>query len=168
MISRRQLISTVACLSAAGLSGCGFRLRGTFNAPFKTMYLQMAENTPFSTTLARQIRAGSTIELVDNPNEAEAILSIINQTRSSDILSINDLGRVREYELTLKTDFRVTGPDGIDYLKPTTITNTAEMSYTEAEFLSRADEEEKLFQAMEMDLIGQILRYIEAIKPQEG
>lgn len=168
VISRRQLIGAAAIFSAAGLSGCGFRLRGAFNAPFKTMYLQMAENTPFSTTLARQIRAGSTVELVDNPNEAEAILVLINQTRSSDILSINDAGRAREYELTMTIDFRVSSPEGFDYLVPTQLTATREMSYSEVEFLSREKEENFLYSDMEKDLIGQILRYIEAIKPQEG
>ena len=167
MTSRRQLIGAAALLGAAGLSGCGFRLRGSFDAPFKTMYLQMAENTPFSTVLERQIRAGSSIEIVNDPNEAEAILVLMNQTRSSDILSINDAGRAREYELTMTIDFRVSSPDGFDYLEPTTLSATRDMSYSEIQFLSREKEENFLYRDMEKDLIGQLVRYIEAIKPKD-
>ena len=131
------------------------------------MYLQMAENTPLSTALKRQILAGSSIEIVSDPNEAEAILVLMNQTRSSDILSINDAGRAREYELTMTIDFRVSSPDGFDYLEPTQLVATRDMSYSEIEFLSREKEENFLYRDMEKDLIGQLVRYIEAIEPKE-
>ena len=96
-----------ALLSAAGagllLSGCGFRLRGHFQAPLK-----------------RKIESGSNIRCVKNPNEAEAVLELINQRRDREVLSISDSGRAREYELTLTIEFRVTSTyDDFTYVEPT-------------------------------------------------
>lgn len=168
MTSRRQLIATVALFGAAGLSGCGFRLRGSFDAPFKTMYLQTTKNTPFSALLERLIRANSDIELVDNPNAAEAILVIMTRDEDKEVLSFNDAGRAREDELKLTIDFRISSPAGFDYVEPTQLVATRNMSYSEHEFLSRELEEDFLYSDMEKDLAHQIIRYIEASKQKDS
>lgn len=156
-----------ALLSAAGagllLSGCGFRLRGHFQAPFETLYLQMRENTRFSGLLKRMIESGSNIRCVKNPNEAEAVLELINQRRDREVLSISDSGRAREYELTLTIEFRVTSTyDDFTYVEPTQLVAHRDITYSESEFLSREKEEEVLYRDMENDLIAQMIRYLEA------
>ena len=156
-----------ALLSAAGagllLSGCGFRLRGHFQAPFETLYLQMRENTRFSGLLKRMIESGSNIRCVKNPNEAEAVLELINQRRDREVLSISDSGRAREYELTLTLEFRVTSTyDDFTYVEPTQLVAHRDITYSESEFLSREKEEEVLYRDMENDLIAQMIRYLEA------
>ena len=60
--SRRALLGTLSLLF---LSGCGFHLRGSFTLPFKTLYLDMDSNSKFTATLARMLRAGSNVTLVD-------------------------------------------------------------------------------------------------------
>lgn len=156
-----------ALLSAAGagllLSGCGFRLRGHFQAPFETLYLQMRENTRFSGLLKRMIESGSNIRCVKNPNEAEAVLELINQRRDREVLSISDSGRAREYELTLTIEFRVTSTyDDFTYVELTQLVAHRDITYSESEFLSREKEEEVLYRDMENDLIAQMIRYLEA------
>ena len=61
--SRRALLGTLSLLF---LSGCGFHLRGSFTLPFKTLYLDMDSNSKFTATLARMLRAGSNVTLVDS------------------------------------------------------------------------------------------------------
>ena len=158
-----------ALLSAAGagllLSGCGFRLRGHFEAPFETLYLQMRENTRFSGLLKRMIESGSNIRCVKGPNEAEAILDLIKQERNREVLSISDSGRAREYELTLTIEFRVVSTiDEFTYVEPTQLVAHRDVTYSESEFLSREKEEEVLYRDMENDLIAQMIRYIEAAR----
>lgn len=156
-----------ALLSAAGagllLSGCGFRLRGHFQAPFETLYLQMRENTRFSGLLKRMIESGSNIRCVKNHNEAEAVLELINQRSDREVLSISDSGRASEYELTLTIEFRVTSTyDDFTYVEPTQLVAHRDITYSESEFLSREKEEEVLYRDMENDLIAQMIRYLEA------
>ena len=128
------------------------------------MYLQTTKNTPFSALLERLIRANSDIQLVDNPNAAEAILVIMPHSEEKEVLSINDAGRAREDELKLTIEFRVSSPDGFDYIEPTQLVATNTMSYSEHDFLSRDLEEDFLYSDMEKDLAHQLIRYIEAIK----
>ena len=160
-----------AALMLAGLplllTGCGFRLRGRFDAPFATLYLQMPVNTSLSNKLRRAITAGSDVVIVDHPNEADAVLELLREERDREILSINDMGQAREYELTLTLEFRITAPEGFDWLEATRLSTTRDISYNESEFLSREKEENVLYDDMESDLINQLVRYIEAVKPRD-
>lgn len=165
-LSRRCLIGILA---AGALSGCGFRLRGSFTAPFETLYVRsIDDNTPFYGTLRRTLESGSNIKLVSSEDEADAVLDISRLQKSRDILTINVSGKVREYELTLQLVFSVVGPDGFEYVPETTLTSSRDLSYSESEFLSRENEEALLYEDMQNDLLAQLTRYIEASRlPQK-
>lgn len=163
--NRRALLTTASATALSlSLSACGFRLRGHFTAPFDTIYLQMRTNTRFSTYLTRLIESGSNVKVVSSPNHAQAILEILRLVRERDILTINDFGRARQYQLTLSLDFRVTSPSGYDYVEPTQLVAQRDMTYNDSEFLSRESEEDLLYQDMEQDLCAQLVRYLEAAK----
>ena len=117
MTSRRHLLGA-ALIGALPLTGCGFRLRGSYSTPFRTLYLQMPENSYLAVRLRQELLAGSDVTIVNTPSEAEAILELLSDSRSRDVLSINDTGRAREYEITLSLSFRVSNPSGIDTWKP--------------------------------------------------
>ena len=144
---------------------CGFRLRGSYSTPFKTLYLQMPENSYLAVRLRQELLAGSDVTIVNTPSEAEAILELLSDSRSRDVLSINDTGRAREYEITLSLSFRVSNPSGIDYMEAVTLTASRDLTYSESDFLSREKEEAFLYRDMEADLVNQLMRRIEAIKP---
>lgn len=164
--TRRALLAAIA--AAPLLSACGFRLRGHFQAPFDTLYLQMRENTRLGGYLKRFIESGSNIRCVESAKGAEAVLEFLKIERSRDILSINDYGRAREYELTLTIEFRVTSPDdGYEFVPATTLVTSRDLTYSESEFLSREKEEEVLYQDMENDLCAQLVRYLEAARKPE-
>ena len=74
-------------------------------------------------------------------------------------------GRAREYEITLSLSFRVSNPSGIDYMEAVTLTASRDLTYSESDFLSREKEEAFLYRDMEADLVNQLMRRIEAIKP---
>ena len=155
-LSRRSVFALLGSLAGSVvLSGCGFRLRGQFSAPFETLYLQMPENTRFS---------GSDVRVVSSPKEADAILELLSVNRSRDILSINDAGRAREYELTMTLEFRVVSPDGFDFVETTRLATSRDLTYSESEFLSREGEEKVLYDDMENDLISQIVQRLGAAK----
>ena len=126
-VSRRTLLATLIALPAAG---CGFRMKGRFDAPFDTLYI-----------------------------------ALVNKTQSRDILSLNFRGDVAENELTLTMTFRITTPDGRDFVPETTLTTSRTVTYSEREYLSRQNEEALLFAEMQSDLVSLILRRIEAAKP---
>lgn len=169
--SRRRLLSLAGtALFATTLSGCGFRLRGRFEAPFESLYIDMPENSLFTAHLKRAIEAGSSVKCVNTLQEADAVLRIVSNSRSSDILTVNDVGKTREYELTLRIAFNCTSPvDGFEFIETTPLSTSRVLPYTESEFLSREKESEVLYRDMENDLIVQIVRRLAAAhKPKDS
>ncbi|WP_337608229.1 LPS assembly lipoprotein LptE [Duodenibacillus massiliensis] len=161
-VSRRTLLATLIALPAAG---CGFRMKGRFDVPFDTLYIALERNTPLYEELARQLKAGSSVTLTDSAQGADAVFTLVNKTQSRDILSLNFRGDVAENELTLTMTFRITTPDGRDFVPETTLTTSRTVTYSEREYLSRQNEEALLFAEMQSDLVSLILRRIEAAKP---
>ena len=133
MTSRRHLLGA-ALIGALPLTGCGFRLRGSYSTPFRTLYLQMPENSYLAVRLRQELLAGSDVTIVNTPSEAEAILELLSDSRSRDMEAV-------------------------------TLTASRDLTYSESDFLSREKEEAFLYRDMEADLVNQLMRRIEAIKP---
>ena len=169
MTTRRKLLSaSLALASTYALSGCGFHLRGTFNVPFNTLYLQMTPNTPFSTWLERRLKAETHLKIVDQRDDAEAILQLVSENRNRDVLTFNDAGRVREYRLTMSISFRLTAPDGYEYLPTTRLSTIRDISYSERNYLSQETEEATLYRDMTFDLVEQLISVLGAVKPRKA
>jgi LPS-assembly lipoprotein len=117
--------------------------------------------------LARNIRAGTTVKLVDEPKQAEAILEFTGETRAKEILSLTGTGRVREFRLRYRVGFRVHDGKGNDYVPQSTLELTREVSFNDSQVLAKETEEQQLFRDMESDMVQQIMRRLEsAQKPK--
>lgn len=159
--SRRTLIAA----AALAMTGCGFRLRGRFTLPFETLYISYNLNTPLGSQLSRQLKAGSDVRLVNSPSEAQAILYILGERRSRNVVAYNAYGDAREYELKLEVSFRLAAPDGSLYLPDTVIPAVREISYNEEDYLTRDTEEALVINEMLSDIVVQMVRRIEKAQP---
>lgn len=159
--SRRTLIAA----AALAMTGCGFRLRGRFTLPFETLYISYNLNTPLGSQLSRQLKAGSDVRLVNSPSEAQAILYILGERRSRNVVAYNAYGDAREYELKLEVSFRLAAPDGALYLPDTVIPAVREISYNEEDYLTRDTEEALVINEMLSDIVVQMVRRIEKAQP---
>ena len=149
------------------LSACGFHLRSPAdtNLPFKSIYLGLPESSPLGIELRRNIRGGGNTEVLPSAKEAQAIMVILAETRDKSVLSLNNLGRVREYSLSSTLRFRVTDNKGQELLAPVEITLKRDINYDESQVLAKESEEAMLYRDMQKDLVQQILRRLAAIKP---
>lgn len=161
--SRRTLIAA----AALAMTGCGFRLRGHFSLPFETLYISYNLNTPLGSQLSRQLKAGSDVRLVNSPSEAQAILYVLGERRSRNVVAYNAYGDAREYELKLEVSFRLSAPDGAQYLPDTVIAAVREISYNEQDYLTRDAEEALVINEMLSDIVVQMVRRIEKAQPPE-
>lgn len=152
---------------AVMLSACGFHLRSAAdtNLPFKTIYLGFPDSSPLGTELRRNIRGGSNTEVMPTAKEAQASMVVLSETRDKSVLSLNNLGRVREYSLAYTLRFRVMDDKGQELLAPTEITLKRDINYDESQVLAKEGEEAMLYRDMQKDLVQQILRRLAAIKP---
>jgi len=143
-------------------AACGFQLRGQAKLPFETLYVAIPEVSPLGTELKRNIIAGTRTKLVNTPAQAQAILELTSEERGKSILSFDTSGRVREFQLRYRLSFRVRDARGRDYLPQSEIRVTRDVSFNDAQVLSKESEEQLLFRDMQGDMVQQILRRLAA------
>jgi LPS-assembly lipoprotein len=149
----------LAILVLAGLTAsCGFQLRGQARLPFENLYVAVPEISLLGTELKRNIIAGTHTKLVNDPAQAQAILSVSAEERSKTILSFDTSGRVREFQLRYRLSFRLSDAKGRDYLPQSEIRLTRDISFNDAQVLAKESEELLLYRDMQSDMVQQILR----------
>ena len=162
-----RILATVAIVALALLTAaCGFQLRGQAKLPFDTLYVAIPENSPLAIELKRNIIAGTDTKIVDAPAKAQAILELMSEERSKSILSFDASGRVREYQLHYRISFRVRDAKGRDYLAQSEIGLSRDISFNDAQVLSKESEEQLLYRDMQSDMVQQILRRLAAAPAQ--
>ena len=161
---RRALLLAALVL----LAGCGFKLRGTAEVPFQTLYIPGATGG-IALDLKRNIQAGTPARVVDDPKQADAILEFSEESRQKDILSLTGTGRVREFQLRYRVGFRVHDGRGGQFVPQSTIQLTRDVTFNDAEVLAKEAEEQLLFRDMQTDMVQQIMRRLaaaERLKPK--
>lgn len=158
---------SAALVLLATLAACGFQLRGTANWPFKTLYIGLPDNSQLGNELRRNIRNGTTTQLVEDPKQAEAIFELINEYREKVVLTLNAAGRVREYELRYQITFRVHNGKGQEWLPATTFKQKRVQTYDETVVLAKDNEDVILYKDMQHDMVDYILRRLNAAKLAE-
>jgi len=156
-----------ALLLATLLAACGFQLRGSngsYNMPFQSIYLAFGETSPLGNELKRNLRAIDNVSVVTKPEGAQARFEVVSEARNKAILSLNNLGRVREYLLSYTLVFQVRDASGNLLLAPTEITLRRNLTFSEEAVLAKEGEEALLYRDMQSDLVQQIIRRLAAIK----
>ena len=147
----------------AALAACGFKLRGQQTFPFET--INVPSQTPLGVALQRNIAAASErTKLVPSATDADAVLSVLTEQQEKVILSLNSQGQVREYQLRYRVVFRVSNPKGGDFIAPTSMLLTRDITFNNA-VLAKETEEAQLYQEMRADMVQQIMRRLAAAKP---
>jgi LPS-assembly lipoprotein len=145
------------------LAGCGFRLRGTAEVPFQTLYIPNAL-TGIALDLKRNIQATTDAKVVDDAKSAEALLEFSHERREREILSLTAAGRVREYRLRYRVGFRVHDGKGNEFVPQSSLELTRDVSFNDAQVLAKEAEEQLLFRDMQSDMVQQILRRLAAAR----
>jgi len=146
------------------LAGCGFQLRGTAELPFQTLYMPPA-SSGIALDVKRNIVAGTNTKVVDDPKEAEAQLQFTQELRDRNILSLAATGRVREYQLRYRVGFQVVDGKGGQFVPPTSIVLTRDITFNDSDVLSKEVEEGQLYRDMQFDMVRQIMLRMAAAKP---
>lgn len=157
------------CLSALlvlalWLSGCGFHLRSKADLPFATLYVATVSYSPFAEDVKRAIRAGSSVQVVDQAQQAQATLSILAVSKEKLILSLSGGGKVREYQLRYKVAYRLQDASGKDLMASGEISLKRDLIYDDNQVLAKESEEVLLYRDMQGDAVQQLLRRLAAVR----
>jgi LPS-assembly lipoprotein len=130
---------------AALCSACGFQLRDRAELPPQMAKTQLVMSDEYS-ALGRQVRAlleQSGVEIV-TANEASAILEIPVNRVLTEVLTIGDNARVREYRVSHTIRFRLLDADGQVLLGWQDMRQAREISFDEQKILAGSREQEYL------------------------
>jgi LPS-assembly lipoprotein len=157
-LPRRTWLGGLLGGGALLLGGCGFELRRTPPLPFTRVAL--SGFTPAS-PLGRELRErllAAPVQVIDNLGQAEVVLQALTDKREKSVVASTASGQVREVQLRLKFEFRISSPGGRELVPPTELLLSRDMSYSETNALAKAQEESELYAAMQTDIVQQVLR----------
>lgn len=146
------------------LAACGFQLRSEANLPFNTLYVQAPAGSQFANQFRRVVSSGSSTRIIDNAKGAEATLILVSERREKNILSLSGTGRVSEYQLRYIMSYRVIDVNAVEIIPVTEIALRRDLSYSDAELLSKEAEDALLFRDMQNDAVQQLLRRLQLTK----
>lgn len=150
----------LAAFASLLLAGCGFQLRGAAELPFESIYVPGTGGIALA--IRRNITSGTRTAVVDDPRQAQAVLDFTLEQRQKDILSLTAAGRVREFRLLYRVAFRVHDGKGGEYLPPSTVQLSRDITFNDAEILAKEAEEQLLYRDMQSDMVQQIMRRLAA------
>lgn len=126
-------------------AGCGFQLRENAELPpqmAKTKMVIDDEYSPFARRL-KVILEQSGVQFV-NADQATAFLEIPVNRVATDVLTIGDNARVREYRISHTIRFRLIEADGKELLGWQNLRQAREISFNEQRILAGSREQEYL------------------------
>ena len=150
-------------------TGCGFQLRNNVELPPQMAKTQMVVDDEYS-SLARRVRVmleQSGVQFV-NGNEASAILEIPVNNVVTDVLTIGDNARVREYRISHTVRFRLLDAQGQVLLGWQNMRQAREVSFDEQRILAGSREQEYLEKELAETLSRLLIARLESTPAGSG
>lgn len=155
---------TLLFLFASLLSGCGFHLRGAVDLPASYQRMAIEGVGPYSrlgVNLKRSLQ-GNGVEVVD-ATSAQVILKISQVSYNRRLLSVSAVsGKTLEYELHYSLKVSLKDRQGNVLLAEQPLQQLRDYVFDQDNVLGTGNQEAQLRKDMESDLIGQILRRLQA------
>ncbi len=190
-MNRRTLTLSLLALGASaslGLTGCGFHMRHPPTMAFKSIQLVgFAANSPLAAELARALE-DSGVTVVDStaaaaalaaptgasgaaalqsPLQSHVVLEALSDQREESVASTTAFGQVREMSLRTRFRFQLAHADGSAVIPPIELVLNHDLSYNEKDALAKMDESTALHRAMQTDIVGQVMRRLAVVRPDQ-
>jgi LPS-assembly lipoprotein len=154
----------LAATSIGALSGCGFKMRGSFNYAFKTLFSGFVDNSTLGNDFKRVLSADGAVAVVKEAEKAQVVLDVISEAREKVVVGVTAAGQVREFQLRLRLKFKLRTPAGKEIIPETELLVQRDVSFNETAVLAKEAEEGLLYRDMQTDMVQQLLRRLSAIK----
>ena len=165
MPARRAWLTSL--LGGLSLAACGFQLRGTTELPFSRIALEgFAPRSPLADELRRTLAQSA--QVVASPAQAQVVLHALADRRERSVVAQTTAAQVRELQLRVRLEFKLTTPGGRELIPPTELLLTRDMSFSETVVLAKEYEEAQLMKAMQSDIVGQLMRRLAHVKGVTG
>ncbi len=147
------------------LTGCGFHLRdsGQFSTTLKQVYV--SGNDAYG-AFVRELKtalssAGAIVEV--NAENVPYSIFVLTERSSRRVASTTSQITVSEYELRMQVEFQVSDDSGETIIGPTLVAVERSYALDQTNLIGSYEEEDLLKEEMRRDVIGQIIRRVEAL-----
>ena len=147
------------------LAACGFQLRGAYNLPEHLSPLFLDKDS-MSLLLYKELRStirASGAELAEDEATAASVLTISREQKTRDVISVDSLGRAREYRLIYRFTFTLQA-SGDAVIDKSNIQLTRNLLFNPEAVLGVAEETENIYRDMIRDSTGLVLLRLQALK----
>jgi LPS-assembly lipoprotein len=145
------------------LGGCGFQMRGDWQLPSSIQQTVMSGgNQTLYDTLQREFSAGSASLTRPQGNIQSAHLIILQDLMDKRVLSVDNRGKVIEYEIYYLMSFKLLDEKGNQVMPVQQINMTRDYPFAATDVLGAGQEELLLRNDMYRDMARQMMRRIQA------
>lgn len=137
------------------ITGCGYHLRGSIPLATPLYKLYLETNDPYGqlTRYLKQFLKISGVTLVEKPENSTAILVILHETTSQQLLGMSGTQQTRQYNLILNVAFQITDPLGKVLVPPQTVVETRSFTIKSDQILAGSNEANNLYNQMRLAII---------------
>ena len=157
-----KLVSLLLVLSL--INNCGFHLagEGEFSSEIKNTHVRAQSSSKELVRLLEKNLRSNHVNIVD-AESATALLQILSEETERVVLTLDNVGKAREYELLLKITFEVKRPDNSILLEPQIIDLNRDFVFNKSDLLGANEEEQELFSEMRNDAAKLIVYRLQTI-----
>jgi len=142
---------------AITLSSCGFKLKGSYEIPYQTIYLQAAEESRVGRIIKRKIQRKSNIEIVQTLSAAEATINILEEVSTRAVAVLSNVGSVDEYELIYTVRYRIGPGQNSSSMQEGQIVLRRKITHSDLDIAAKSNEEDALINDMASEAATGIL-----------
>ena len=142
---------------AITLSSCGFKLKGSYEIPYQTIYLQAAGESRVGRIIKRKIQRKSNIEIVQTLSAAEATINILEEVSTRAVAVLSNVGSVDEYELIYTVRYRIGPGQNSSSMQEGQIVLRRKITHSDLDIAAKSNEEDVLINDMASEAATGIL-----------
>ncbi len=161
-MNKLKLLIIVIALSL--VSSCGYRLAGKadLDPVFESTHVSyQGRGHAMAKLLEKQFEANK-YQLV-SAEQASALIEVLYETTDREILSVDEDGKVREYELILRVGIDVKDSEGKKLVHNQEVRLTRDFLFDINDVLGKGNEQREIYQEMRADAARLVLYRLQAI-----
>lgn len=164
----KQIKIIIVLVSIFLLSNCGYHLAGKaeLDPIFENTHVAYQNNGRRVAELLEKQFEVNGVNLVAT-EKASVLVNVLYEVTNREVLSLDEEGKVREYELILRTAVDVRDTEGKLLIKGSEIRLTRDFLFDIDEVLGKANEEQQIYQEMREDVARLIIYRLQAISSEE-
>ncbi len=157
-MTRSAILVVLAMLVA---SGCGWHLRTwDLSSSVSSVHVDGSSGNPASAPLKRNLRQAG-VQLANVADEAEVVVTLLDQRRERRSVAVTDQARAAEYETSLAIQYAITGAEGVELVPPRWVQASRVYRVDRTNIVGSSEEQALLEREMVSDLVQQIIRALD-------